>query len=163
MTKKHRYQTVTTWTGNLGKGTADYKGYERSHTVSITGKPDLRCTSDPAFRGDPTKHNPEELLVAALSGCHMLWFLHLCAVNGVIVSEYSDKAVGIMEENNDGSGQFTEVILYPEVTVTDERMLEKAERLHDEAHRMCFIARSVTFPVLHKPSTRVLHSTSSAS
>jgi organic hydroperoxide reductase OsmC/OhrA len=152
MTDTHRYQAQTRWVGNRGTGTSDYKAYDRNHDIAIEGKPVLTCSSDPSFRGDPSRHNPEELLVASLSGCHMLWYLHLCATNGVNVIEYSDDATGSMEENKDGSGQFTEVILNPKVTVKDASMIEKANALHHDANKMCFIARSVKFPVKHNPT-----------
>ncbi len=155
MDRLHTYKAVTTWVGNRGTGTSSYAAYDRNHNISIPGKPDLLCSSDPLFRGDQTRHNPEELLVAALSGCHMLWFLHLCAANGVVVTEYVDEAVATMQENADGSGQFIEVILSPVVTVQDDSMIGKVEALHEQANAMCFIARSVSFPVRHKPSTRV--------
>lgn len=148
----HYYQAITTWVGNKGTGTSDYKAYDRNHDIAIEGKEVLRCSSDPSFRGDKSRQNPEELLVASLSGCHMLWYLHLCAVNGVVVTAYVDEAKGSMEENKDSSGQFTEVTLSPKVTVSDKTMIEKANALHHEANKMCFIARSVKFPVHHKPT-----------
>jgi organic hydroperoxide reductase OsmC/OhrA len=155
MKKEHHYQATIQWTGNIGNGTQDYKGYEREHVISIEGKQDITGSSDPAFRGDKTKHNPEDLLVAALSSCHMLWYLHFCAVNGVIVTNYIDKAMGTMVENEDGSGQFTKIILQPEVIVKDKSMIIKANELHENAHHACFIARSVNFDVILKPITNV--------
>jgi organic hydroperoxide reductase OsmC/OhrA len=151
----HTYKATTTWVGNRGSGTRDYKSYERNHNIAIEGKQPLLCSSDPNFRGDKTRQNPEELLVASLSGCHMLWYLHLCAVNGIVVTEYTDEATGKMEENKDGSGQFTEVVLKPNVTVLEQGMIEKANTLHHEANKMCFIARSVNFPVKHQPVARI--------
>ena len=151
----HHYKTTTTWVGNKGQGTKDYKAYDRDHDITIEGKPALLCSSDPAFRGNKARQNPEELLVASLSGCHMLWYLHLCATNGVVVTAYTDEAYGVMEENKDGSGQFTEVVLQPTVTVAEESMVDAANALHHEANKMCFIARSVKFQVKHKPVARV--------
>jgi organic hydroperoxide reductase OsmC/OhrA len=151
MGKLHRYTASLTWRGNLGKGTLDYKAYSRDHDISIEGKPVLHGSSDATFRGDPSKVTPEDLLVSSLSGCHMLWYLHLCAINGVVVTEYDDQAVGEMSENTDGSGQFTKVTLHPRVRVTEYSMIEKATSLHGDAHRMCFIARSVNFPLYHVP------------
>lgn len=151
MERTHIYTATVTWKGNLGKGTADYKAYSRAHELSIPGKPVLPLSSDAAFRGDKSRHTPEDLLVSALSSCHMLWYLHLCAVNHVVVLEYEDQASGEMIENPDGSGQFTSVTLKPRVTVSDPSMSETAQSLHAEAHRMCFIARSVNFPVRHAP------------
>jgi organic hydroperoxide reductase OsmC/OhrA len=158
MAHVHHYTATIIWIGNRGTGTNDYKSYERNHDIIIPGKETIKASSDPQFRGDKSRHNPEELLVASLSSCHMLWYLHLCAVNGVIVTEYKDEATGIMEENKDGSGQFTEVTLHPTVGVQDRSMVEKANELHHEANKMCFIARSVKFPVLHKPITLVTKS-----
>jgi organic hydroperoxide reductase OsmC/OhrA len=151
----HHYKATTTWVGNLGKGTLDYKGYERNHDIAIPGKETLHCSSDPSFRGDKTRQNPEELLVASLSSCHMLWYLHLCAVNGVVVTAYVDEASGVMEETKDGSGRFLEVTLRPTVTVTKPEMISKANALHHEANKMCFIANSVNFPVRHEPVAKV--------
>lgn len=156
MDKLHTYKAHTTWVGNSGSGTSDYKAYSRNHDIMMDGKETLHCSSDPKFRGDPSRQNPEDLLVASLSGCHMLWYLHLCSVNGVIVEKYEDQAVGTMQENNDGSGEFTEVILRPKVTVKDATMVEKANRLHHDAHKMCFIARSMKFPVRHEPTAHAL-------
>src|SRR4051812_19060268 len=120
MAHLHQYKATTIWVGNRGQGTSDYKAYDRNHDISIEGKPVLLCSSDPAFRGDKSRLNPEELLVASISSCHMLWYLHMCASNGVVVSEYTDEATGLMEENPDGSGQFKEVVLHPKVSVTEQ-------------------------------------------
>ena len=151
MAKEHQYTAQVTWTGNRGTGTSGYTAYDRDHLISANGKPDIFGSSDPAFRGNGNKYNPEDSLVAALSACHMLWYLHLCSVNGVVVIDYVDKATGIMKENEDGSGQFSEVTLHPLITVESPSMAEKAKLLHEDAHRMCFIARSVNFPVRHQP------------
>ena len=148
----HHYSIQTIWTGNRGLGTSDYKTYDRSHVVRVTGKADIQGSSDAAFRGDKTKHTPEDLFVSTLSTCHMLWYLHLCAVNGVVVTNYVDQATGIMEEEQNGGGHFTAVTLNPVVTVATEEMIEKANALHGDAHKMCFIANSVNFPVLHNPT-----------
>jgi organic hydroperoxide reductase OsmC/OhrA len=152
MTKEHKYKTRVNWTGNTGTGTSNYRGYERSHMISIEHKPDIHCSSDPAFRGDKTKHNPEELLLASLSSCHMLWYLHLCAEAGIVVTEYADHATGTMVETDNGGGRFTEVALHPMVTVTENKMIEKANALHKKANELCFIANSVNFPVSHFPN-----------
>lgn len=148
--KVHHYKIQTTWTGNRGEGTRDYRSYDRSHVISIDGKADIQGSSDPSFRGDKSKHTPEDLFVSTLSTCHMLWYLHLCAVNGVIVLEYTDQATGTMEEDPNGSGRFTSVTLKPEVLVADQSMIEKANELHREAHKMCFIANSVNFEIAHE-------------
>lgn len=155
MKKEHHYQASIQWTGNKGNGTQDYKAYERAHSISIQGKQDIAGSSDPAFRGDKTKHNPEDLLVSALSSCHMLWYLHFCSVNGVVVTSYTDNVTGTMVENEDGSGEFTQVILQPEVMVKDKSMIAKANELHKNAHQACFIARSVNFEVIHQPIIEV--------
>jgi organic hydroperoxide reductase OsmC/OhrA len=147
----HYYETGLTWTGNTGEGTTGYRNYERAYTLSAPDRPDILGSSDPAFRGDKSRHNPEILMVAAISSCHMLWYLHLCSVAGVIVTEYIDKAKGTMVENKDGSGHFSEVILYPVITVKDESMIEKAMELHKDAHKMCFVANSCNFPIRHEP------------
>jgi organic hydroperoxide reductase OsmC/OhrA len=150
--KTHRYQTQVVWTGNLGQGTASYRGYERSHEIIVEGKPPISGSSDPAFRGDKTKHNPEELLVASISACHMLWYLHLCAEASIVVTHYLDQAVGTMLETEDGGGRFAEVVLKPVVTITPSSDKKQAEKLHEQAHQFCFIANSMNFPVLCESS-----------
>lgn len=154
MPKHHRYQCAVRWTGNQGTGTSDYRAYSRDHEIAANGKPTIPASSDPAFRGDASRYNPEELLVASLSACHMLWYLHLCAVNKVIVLEYEDQAGGVMEETDGGGGRFLEVTLRPHITVTAESDLETAKRLHHDAHEKCFIANSVNFPVGCVPVVR---------
>lgn len=149
MTKEHSYQVSVRWTGNTGVGTAGYLDYERAHQTSADGKPVIEGSADPAFRGDPVRWNPEELLVAALAQCHMLSYLSLCALDGVVVHGYRDAAQGSMREAPGGGGQYTEVVLNPVVIVADESMVEKAVRLHGRAHEICFIANSVNFPVRH--------------
>jgi organic hydroperoxide reductase OsmC/OhrA len=149
--KQHHYQATITWTGNQGTGTSGYKAYSRDHLISATGKKDIEGSSDPSFRGDQSRYCPEDLLLDAVSSCHMLWYLHLCAVNGVIVTQYVDHATAIMIEENDGSGQFAHATLNPVVTVQHESMIEKANELHQAANKLCFIARSVNFPVHHNP------------
>ena len=152
MTKTHHYSVVVEWTGNTGAGTSGYRNYERRHEISAgTGKLPIPGSSDPAFRGDPARWNPEELLVASLSACHQLWYLHLCAEAGIVVFGYIDHAEGVMEEAADGSGCFKRVILRPQVTVAAGSDMAKARELHDAAHAKCFIARSVNFPVEHEP------------
>lgn len=147
---EHHYKLKITWTGNKGQGTKEYQGYERSHIISAEGKPDLLATADPQFRGDPTKYNPEELLVAALSSCHMLSYLHLCAVNKIVVTAYLDNPVGTMVLEA-GAGHFTNVTLHPVITITDGSRVEEARKLHHVAHEKCFIANSVNFPVDVEP------------
>jgi len=154
MDKKHQYNLTLKWTGNKGSGTSSYAVYERSHTITIENKPDILCSSDPAFRGDKTKYNPEELFVASISSCHMLWYLHLCADNGVVVTGYEDNPVGTLLELPDGSGHFTDVTLYPSVIVKDKSMYEKANELHKKANELCFIANSCNFKINHKPECK---------
>lgn len=154
MPKHHRYESTVRWTGNKGTGTSAYRAYSRDHEIGGPGKPAIPASSDPAFHGDASRYNPEELLVASLSACHMLWYLHLCAVNKVIVLEYEDQAGGVMEETDGGGGRFLEVTLRPHITVTAESDLETAKRLHHDAHEKCFIANSVNFPVGCVPVVR---------
>ncbi|AZB01717.1 OsmC family peroxiredoxin [Chryseobacterium joostei] len=151
MSKEHHYKTTIQWTGNKGTGTSGYRDYERSHIISVDHKINIEGSSDPSFRGDQTKHNPEEIFISSLSSCHMLWYLHFCSEAGVIVTDYMDEATGIMAETPNGSGHFTEVTLHPKITVADRSMIEKAEQLHHKANEFCFIANSVNFPVKHIP------------
>src|SRR4249919_4234887 len=123
--KSHHYNTKLVWNGNTGKGTESYRAYERAHEIVVDGKPLIPASSDPSFRGDASRYNPEELFLASLSSCHMLWFLHFCSDASIIVLEYSDAAVGKMIESYDGNGRFSEVILYPRVKVKEEWMIEK--------------------------------------
>lgn len=152
MGREHNYNISITWTGNRGTGTSDYRAYDRNHIIRATDKADIAGSSDPAFRGDKTRYNPEEFMVAALSTCHMLSYLHVCVVNGVVVTDYKDNATGTMAETSDGGGHFTEVTLNPVVTVKDASMIEKANELHHKASELCFIANSVNFPVKHSPT-----------
>ncbi len=154
MSHEHHYELEMEWTGNRGTGTDHYRNYDRDHIVRIVGKPELFGSSDPAFRGDRSRHNPEELLVAALSACHMLSYLHVCVKNGVVVTAYADRATGTLKTIGDG-GRMAEVVLYPAVTVRDAHMMEKARSLHGEAHKLCFIANSVNFPVRCEPDIQV--------
>jgi organic hydroperoxide reductase OsmC/OhrA len=156
MKTEHQYSATIKWTGNNGTGTDNYKNYQRSHEILIENKSVILGSSDPAFRGDKTKHNPEDLLVASLSSCHMLWYLHLCSEAGVIVLEYEDNAIGIMTETKSGGGKFTEVTLNPNVIVKETSMFNKAIELHRKANELCFIANSVNFPVHHNPTIQVI-------
>lgn len=149
--KQHTYRCELEWTGNDGQGTKSYTSYRRDHVLRCSGKPDIPGSSDPSFRGDKTRYNPEELLVASLSSCHMLWYLHLCAVNKITVLEYRDSAEGVMRENTDGSGEFINVTLKPRVLIAEQDKGTLAAELHHKAHSLCFIARSVKFPVEVSP------------
>jgi organic hydroperoxide reductase OsmC/OhrA len=153
MAQKHHYSAKIVWTGNLGKGTADYRAYTRDHEIRSPGKAVIAGSSDPNFRGDAARYNPEELLVSSLSACHMLWYLHLCSDAGLIVESYDDEAEGVMETTSEGDGRFVRVTLHPNVCVTGP--IEQAESLHHRAHELCFIANSVNFPVEHQATIRV--------
>lgn len=155
MDRQHDYAVTVTWTGNRGQGTADYRAYERAHEISAPGKPAIPGSSDPSFRGDPARWNPEELLVASLSACHKLWYLGLCAQAGIVVTAYEDRAEGTMVEHSGGAGEFTRVTLHPRVTIAPGSDAERAMALHAKAHEMCFIARSVNFEVAHAPEILV--------
>lgn len=156
MAKEHHYVLTTKWTGNKGEGTSNYRSYDRDHVLAADNKPDIPGSSDPSFRGDKTRYNPEELLVASLSSCHMLWYLHLCSEAGVVVVDYTDRATGTMVETADGGGHFSNVTLYPNVVVADVTMIAKANELHHQANKLCFIANSCNFPVHHVPSCRAV-------
>lgn len=149
--KTHRYELDITWTGNTGTGTSGYRDYERAHDISAPGKPTIAGTADLAFRGVPERWNPEELLVASLSQCHMLWVLALCAQNGVTVTGYTDQPWGTMAQTADGGGYFTEVMLRPTVHIADAQQAETLTEIHERAHRLCFIANSVNFEVGCQP------------
>ena len=149
----HHYRLETTWTGDRGTGTSGYRDYARDVTLRAEGKPELLGSADRPFRGDPSRWNPEELLLAALSQCHLLSYLHVAVTHGVVVTGYHDAATATMEQEGIG-GRFTEVVLHPEVTVADPAQVDLATRIHAEASAACFIASSVAFPVLHEPVTR---------
>lgn len=151
MTVEHRYRIRTKWTGNRGGGTTGYRDYDRLVTLSAAGKPDLLASSDKPFRGDPHRWNPEDLLVAALSECHLLSYLHACVAAGVVMVEYSDEATGVMVQDGGNGGSFTEVVLHPRVTVAEPAMIDAAIAAHVDAHEWCFIANSVNFPVRVEP------------
>jgi organic hydroperoxide reductase OsmC/OhrA len=150
MTHQHRYRVDVEWTGNRGSGTDSYRNYGRDHVIRIDGKPPIGGSSDPSFRGDASRHNPEDMLVTALSACHMLSYLHMATVAGVVVTVYRDAAEGTMVTEGDG-GRFVEVVLHPTVTITAASDPAKAEAAHEVAHHACFIANSVNFPVRCEP------------
>jgi organic hydroperoxide reductase OsmC/OhrA len=147
----HLYEAAVTWTGNLGQGTSKYSGYDRSHVARVDGKPDLALSADPAFLGNRAMYNPEELLVVAMSSCHMLWYLHLCANAKIRVVAYEDRPSGRLIESKDGKGHFESILLRPSVTI-ETGDVQEARRLHQDAHEACFIANSVNFPVILEPS-----------
>jgi organic hydroperoxide reductase OsmC/OhrA len=152
--RTHRYEIALAWTGNDGAGTRDYRSYRRDHEIAAPGKPALAGSSDPAFRGDRTRWNPEELLVASVSACHMLWFLHLASDAGIVVTGYRDAPVGTMAEDAGAAGRFVEIVLHPTVTVRGDVDTATVERLHHDAHKKCFIANSLNFPVRCEPALR---------
>lgn len=143
----HHYNVTVTWTGNTGSGTSTYTAYSRDHEISVEGKPTILASSDPAFRGDAARYNPEDLFVASLSQCHMLWYIGLCAKNGIVVTGYVDHAEGTMVMDRNGSGRFSGVVLRPEIALAPGADKNFADSLHHEAHDMCFIANSVNMPV----------------
>lgn len=152
---EHQYTVRTTWTGDRGTGTSGYRDYDRATTIEIEGKPVLAASADKPFRGDPSRWNPEDLLLAALSQCHLLSYLHACVTVGVVVVGYEDDASGVMVEDGRGGGAFREVVLRPHVTVADASMTDAATAAHAQANQWCFIANSVNFPVRHEPRVRV--------
>lgn len=152
--KKHLYRPEIVWTGNLGKGTHSYAGYSRNHEISVPGvskTAPIKGTADPAFRGDQSRWNPEELFVSSLSACHMLWYLHLCADAGVTVVSYRDEPEGTMELDRSGTGRFTSVVLRPRVGITPESDADEAHELHETAHSRCFLAASVSCSLTVEP------------
>jgi organic hydroperoxide reductase OsmC/OhrA len=149
--RQHSYRVIVRWTGNEGVGTASYRAFGRAHDIAADGRPSIQGSSDPAFRGDATRWNPEQMLLASLSACHQLWYLHLCSANGIVVTGYEDEAEGLMTELDDGGGQFTSVLLHPHATLAAGTDIAHARALHHDAHAKCFIARSVNFPVNHDP------------
>lgn len=155
--KQHDYAVRVDWTGNLGTGTSGYRDYSRDHEIRMASKPEqvIAGSADAAFRGDPARFNPEEFLLAALSQCHLLSYLHACVLAHVVVIGYTDNATGTMVTAADGSGRFTEVVLHPQVIIAAGGDPDAARAAHDDAHRMCFIANSVNFPVRHEPTVMV--------
>jgi organic hydroperoxide reductase OsmC/OhrA len=150
--RNHYYKVATCWTGNLGSGTSAYSAYSRNHELSGPGKTSpVAGSSDPAFRGDATRYNPEELLLGALSACHMLWVLHLCADAGIVITGYRDEPEGLVVEHADGSGEFARVVLRPWMTITDGARANDAAEIHRKAHALCALARSVKFEVACEP------------
>ena len=149
-TKQHHYTVRTVWSGATAGATRDYRSFSREHAIEVEGKALLKASADPSFRGDAELHNPEDMLVAALSSCHLLSYLALCGLKGVEVVAYEDAAIGVMEDKG-WSGRFTKVTLRPAVTIAKGSDVELAMALHEEAHGVCFIANSVNFPVRHEP------------
>lgn len=151
MAQEYTYQVFVRWTGNTGKGTIDSRSFERSLLISAEGKISIQGSSDPSFRGDATMWNPEELLLSSLSTCHMLWYLGLCASQKIVVKEYTDEPTGEMTIDQSGKGAFKKVILRPKIVIEDPSHIEKARKVHEDAHSKCFIANSVNFVVEIEP------------
>jgi len=147
MTKENQFTSNIVWTGNTGEGTKSYRAYRRTWNVEIPGKPVISCSNDPELGGDPTLMNPEDMLLSALSACHMLWFLHLASTAGIVVTGYRDQPLGIGESSPNGAGRFVRATLKPKIAVAAGTDLERADAIHHEIHKYCFIARSVSFPV----------------
>lgn len=147
MAKLHDFDAKIRWTGNQGRGTEHYKAYTRDWTLESPGKPPVACSNDPMLGGNPELYNPEDMLIAALSSCHMLWFLHLASDAGLIVQSYTDTPVGTGESLPDGTGRFVSALLQPEIGLTAPFDTELADRVHAQIHNHCFIARSVNFPI----------------
>jgi organic hydroperoxide reductase OsmC/OhrA len=150
--KVHSFEVDVAWTGNTGTGTSSYTAYQRAHEISAEGKPVIPGSSDPAFRGDKSRYNPEELLLASLSACHMLWYLHLCADARIVIETYTDQARGSMQLDADGGGRFTEAVLRPSIVIKGECDPARALALHERAHHLCFIANSMNFAVRVEPT-----------
>lgn len=156
MTREHEYPVLVRWTGNSGAGTSGYRDYSRDHDVVTADAGTVAASADPAFRGDRTRWNPEQLFVASLAQCHMLWYLHLATVADLVVETYEDFAIGTMrQDDSGGGGQFTGVLLRPRVQLS-AGAVDTADRLHDDVHRYCFVARSVAVPIRHEPTTELL-------
>lgn len=154
--KLHSYSARIRWTGNIGEGTKGYAAYKRDHEIQVEGRRVIHGSSDPDFNGNPTCYSPEDLLVASLSACHMLWYLHLCSTAGVVVTGYMDRATGTMAETKDGGGYFKEVTLHPSIAIMAGSDIKLATDLHDRAHELCFIANSVNFPVICKADIKAV-------
>ncbi len=150
MSEAHDFEARIVWTGNRGTGTSDYRAFTRDWEVRTPGKPAIACSNDPRLGGDPGLHNPEDMLIAALSACHMLWYLHLASEAGVVVLAYEDAPLGHGESAPSGAGRFTGATLRPRITVAPGTDLERADAIHHEIGKVCFIARSVAFPVTHE-------------
>lgn len=151
---EHAYTARIAWTGNRGQGTRTYDGYDRTWNIATPGKPVVRCSNDPLLGGDPALPNPEDLLLASLSACHMLWYLHLASAAGIVVTGYIDDPLGIGENAPDGTGRFVRAVLRPEIEVAAGTDLAVADAIHNRIHAHCFIARSVNFAVEHAASYR---------
>lgn len=152
---QHRYMSHVEWTGNRGVGTRDYAAYDRSWNVAIPGKPVIACSNDPLLGGDPSRLNPEDMLLSALAACHMLWYLHFASDAGMVVTSYRDTPIATGQVERGGAGRFLSATLRPEIEIATGGDIAQAEALHGHIHDVCFIARSVNFPVRYEPVTRM--------
>ncbi len=150
MSQKHDFASRIEWTGNRGAGTASYRGYDRTWSITTPGKPRVDCSNDPRLGGDPALHNPEDLLIASLSACHMLWYLHLASEAGLVVEDYQDAPLGHGESTPDGAGRFVAATLRPRITLRQGSDHARADAIHHEIGKVCFVARSVAFPVRYE-------------
>ena len=142
--KIHKFETQVQWTGNLGAGTKTYTSYSRDHAIFGKDKKEvIGASSDPIFRGDKSKYNPEELFLASIASCHMLWYLHLCADQGITVTNYKDSPIAELLLSEDGSGKIENIILQPQILIKEKSLIDLATKLHQDAHHFCFIASSV--------------------
>jgi organic hydroperoxide reductase OsmC/OhrA len=139
--KEFRYQVGVTWMGNDGSGTSS-KSFSRDLEIAAAGKPTIVGAAPSDFGGHDRSWSPEELLVGAVSQCHMLTYLFLCARNGIVVESYEDDATGTLVVEGAAGGHFREIALRPHVTISSGE-LDLAEKLHDDASAGCFIGRSV--------------------
>jgi organic hydroperoxide reductase OsmC/OhrA len=162
MARGHDYQSRVVWTGNRGEGTAHYRAYDRTWDIAVPGKPLVHCSNDPLIGGDPAKMNPEDLLLSALAACHMLWFLHFASDAGIVVTAYEDSPIGHGEIGPGGAGRFTAATLRPVVTIAPGVDPEAVAAIHTRIHAVCFIARSVNFPVDYAPQTLIAGATQSS-
>jgi organic hydroperoxide reductase OsmC/OhrA len=145
----HAYASRIVWEGNLGQGTSGYDRYSRTHRVIVDGKPDLLGSADQSFRGERDKHNPEELFLASIAACHMLFYLSLCARQQIAVVAYEDEVTGTLQREPNGGGKFLDITLHPKVTIARAPDRDRARALHATAHRLCFIANSCATPIRH--------------
>lgn len=153
--RTHHYELLINWTGNTGSGTQTLRSYSRNLEVMAAGLQAIAASSDPAFRGDPARWNPEQLFLASIAQCHMLWYLGMAAEAGVVVTAYEDRPVGIMIEEANGAGQFESVTLRPLVTITPDSDAALAQSLHDRVGEYCFIARSIKTSIHHKVTVQI--------
>ncbi|ASC89146.1 OsmC family protein [Alcaligenes faecalis] len=153
--KTHHYELLISWTGNTGSGTRTLRSYSRNHDVMAVGLQAIAASSDPAFRGDPARWNPEQLFLASIAQCHMLWYLGIAAEAGIVVTAYEDHPVGIMIEEANGAGQFESVTLRPLVTITPDSDVALSKSLHDRVGEYCFIARSINTSIHHEVTVQI--------